>query len=117
MFVLSGSERQPDIDRCYAAGANAYLTKPGSLAELRALVRMLFRTMSTFKAPSHARARGPRAGWHGRGDRAGEVVDQGEIDAAREAYEASSARSATVSGPRGTCRIAAAPDRPRCQRW
>jgi CheY-like chemotaxis protein len=92
VFVLSGSERQRDIDRCYAAGANAYLTKPGSLVELRALVRMLFRTMSTFKAPSPVAVSGPDAprGEAGEGEEpaATAAVDQEEIDAARDAYEA-----------------------------
>lgn len=87
VFVLSGSERQVDVDRCYTAGANAYLTKPGSIAELRALVRMLFRTMSTFKAPSprapavHELQAPPAPSAEPR-------VDQAEIDVAREAYEA-----------------------------
>lgn len=93
VFVLSGSERQRDIDRCYAAGANAYLTKPGSLVELRALVRMLFRTMSTFKAPSQPVARisgadEPAEDGAARDERAVPEIDQDEIDAARDAYEA-----------------------------
>ncbi len=87
VFVLSGSDRQLDVDRCYSAGANAYLTKPGSLAELRALIRMLFRTMSTFKAPS-PRATQPVApsGEPGPIDGDG-PVDQQAIDRARQAYE------------------------------
>jgi CheY-like chemotaxis protein/GGDEF domain-containing protein len=52
VFVLSGSARQIDIDRCYAAGANAYLTKPGSSAELRTLLQLLFRSLACFRAPS-----------------------------------------------------------------
>jgi PleD family two-component response regulator len=52
VFVLSGSDRQADIDRCYAAGANAYLTKPGSASELRALVQMVLRSLTLFKVPT-----------------------------------------------------------------
>lgn len=51
-FVLSGSNRQRDIDRCYAAGANAYLTKPGGIAELRALLRMLLASLAAFQMPT-----------------------------------------------------------------
>lgn len=50
--VLSGSGRQHDIDRCYAAGANAYLTKPNSSRELGALLKMLFSSIMAFRAPT-----------------------------------------------------------------
>lgn len=52
LFVLSGSDRQVDIDRCYAAGANAYLTKPTSAAELRALLQMVFASLAVYKTPT-----------------------------------------------------------------
>lgn len=124
VFVLSGSDRQRDIDRCYAAGANAYLTKPGSLVELRALVRMLFRTMSTFKAPSQPAVvpeDGQPATQRGDHDTAGEAtgIDQQEIDAARDAYEAElraerdrerSARERAEALQRLTARLANAGD-------
>jgi len=37
LVVLSGSESQDDVVRCYAAGANAYLVKPGSPERFRRL--------------------------------------------------------------------------------
>ncbi|MBO9531810.1 MAG: response regulator [Solirubrobacteraceae bacterium] len=73
-FILSGSERQADVDRCYAAGASAFLSKPGTTGELRALVRMLFRAMTTFRVPSRA------PDGHA-------AADQSVIDAERERYE------------------------------
>jgi diguanylate cyclase (GGDEF)-like protein len=51
-FILSGSSRQYDIDRCYQAGANAYLTKPSSSAELAALVHMLLQSLALFRQPT-----------------------------------------------------------------
>jgi CheY-like chemotaxis protein len=41
IVVLSGSDRQEDIDAAYAAGANAYLAKPLDFAELRRVVTSL----------------------------------------------------------------------------
>jgi CheY-like chemotaxis protein len=38
IIVLSGSERQEDVDAAYDAGANAYLSKPLDHAELRRVV-------------------------------------------------------------------------------
>ena len=38
VIVLSGSHRQEDIDAAYAAGANAYVSKPLDYAELRRVV-------------------------------------------------------------------------------
>jgi CheY-like chemotaxis protein len=38
VIVLSGSQRQEDIDAAYEAGANAYLSKPLDYAELRRVV-------------------------------------------------------------------------------
>lgn len=79
-FVLSGSGRQRDIDRCYEAGANAYLTKPGGSRELQALLRMLLASIATFRTPSPVAA--------GTGVDISDVVDQTAIDASRDAYEA-----------------------------
>lgn len=79
-FVLSGSGRQRDVDRCYDAGANAYLTKPGGTRELQALLRMLLASIATFRTPS-APTSTPVA------RDVSEVVDQPAIDATRDAYE------------------------------
>ena len=38
VIVLSGSSREEDIDAAYAAGANAYLSKPLDFTELRRTV-------------------------------------------------------------------------------
>lgn len=116
-FVLSGSERQQDVDRCYAAGANAYLTKPGSATELRALVRMLFRTTTAFRAPT-ATARTTVAP-------SPSTPDQRVIDAEREAYEAElraerdrerAARSRAEALQRLTARLANAGDHQEVER-
>ena len=37
VLMLSGSARQPDIDRAYSLGCNGYFEKPTSLAAYRAL--------------------------------------------------------------------------------
>lgn len=78
-FVLSGSGRQRDIDRCYDAGANAYLTKPGGSRELQALLRMLLTSIATFRTPSPVNAAEDLD--------VSDVVDQTTIDATRDAYE------------------------------
>jgi diguanylate cyclase (GGDEF)-like protein len=52
IFVLSRSGLQSDVDRCYAAGADAYLTKPRSTPELRALLQMLMRSHASFRSPT-----------------------------------------------------------------
>lgn len=41
IVVLSGSQAQEDIAKCFAAGANGYLIKPGSPERLQALVQTL----------------------------------------------------------------------------
>jgi two-component system, response regulator len=41
IVVLSGSDRQEDIDAAYEAGANAYLSKPLDFGELRRVVRSM----------------------------------------------------------------------------
>jgi CheY-like chemotaxis protein len=41
LFILSGSARSLDIDRCYAAGASLYLAKPLGRPELHAAVELL----------------------------------------------------------------------------
>lgn len=38
VIVLSGSSREEDVDAAYAAGANAYLSKPLDYTELRRIV-------------------------------------------------------------------------------
>jgi len=38
VIVLSGSSREEDVDAAYAAGANAYLSKPLDYTELRRTV-------------------------------------------------------------------------------
>lgn len=78
-FVLSGSGRQRDVDRCYDAGANAYLTKPGGSRELQALLRMLLTSIATFRSPSPVSAAAEVD--------VSDVVDQSTIDATRDAYE------------------------------
>ncbi|MDO9353135.1 MAG: response regulator [Solirubrobacteraceae bacterium] len=52
LVILSGSGRQQDVDRCYAAGANAYLTKPSNVSELGALLKMLMSSISFFRSPT-----------------------------------------------------------------
>jgi PleD family two-component response regulator len=52
IFVLSGSGLQHDIDRCYRAGANAFLTKPSNSSELSTLLQMLFQSLLIFRAPT-----------------------------------------------------------------
>jgi CheY-like chemotaxis protein len=42
IIVLSGSDRQEEIDAAYEAGANAYLTKPLDFAELRRAILSLY---------------------------------------------------------------------------
>lgn len=79
VFVLSGSGRQGDVDRCYDAGANAYLTKPGGVRELQSLLRMLLASIATFRTPSPVGAE--------RVADVADVVDQPAIDATRAAYE------------------------------
>ena len=74
-FVLSGSESTADMDRCYAAGANAFLTKPGRSAELRALLGLLLASIPAFRADQAAA-----------GTAAAEV-DQAAIDDERARYE------------------------------
>jgi len=41
IVVLSGSHRQEDVDAAYAAGANAYLSKPLDFSELRRVVQSM----------------------------------------------------------------------------
>ncbi|MDQ8044326.1 MAG: response regulator [Solirubrobacteraceae bacterium] len=77
VFVLSGSSRQADIDRCYAAGANAYLTKPASAAELRSLLQLLFRSLAVFRAPTPLAA----------GPVEVEQVEEASLEEARAEYE------------------------------
>lgn len=52
--VLSGSERQTDVDAAYRTGANAYVTKPDALDQFVTLAHSLttfwFRTVN---APTH----------------------------------------------------------------
>lgn len=41
LFILSGSNRQKDIDRSYAAGASLYLVKPMTPARVEAALELL----------------------------------------------------------------------------
>jgi len=41
VIVLSGSQAPEDVNRCYRAGANGYIVKPGSLDRLSAFVESL----------------------------------------------------------------------------
>jgi CheY-like chemotaxis protein len=41
VFVLSASSRTADVEQAFDLGANAFLMKPGTLSELRNLVRCL----------------------------------------------------------------------------
>ncbi len=41
VVVLTGSESHDDVVRCYRAGANAYVVKPGSPERLRVLADTL----------------------------------------------------------------------------
>jgi two-component system, response regulator len=41
IVVLSGSQAPEDVDRCYMAGANGYLVKPGSPERLQEFAETL----------------------------------------------------------------------------
>ena len=41
VIILSGSSNDDDIERCYQAGANCYLCKPGGLTEFFDMVTQL----------------------------------------------------------------------------
>jgi CheY-like chemotaxis protein len=42
VIVLSGSSREEDVDAAYAAGANAYISKPIDFSELRRTVMAMY---------------------------------------------------------------------------
>jgi CheY-like chemotaxis protein len=42
IIILSGSQATEDVDRCFKAGANAYLIKPGSPERLQELVQVIY---------------------------------------------------------------------------
>ena len=41
VIVMSGSSSYEDIDRCYSAGANSYISKPSQLEDILALAGRL----------------------------------------------------------------------------
>jgi CheY-like chemotaxis protein len=55
VIVLSGSDRQEDIDAAYAAGANAYLSKPLEFADLRRVVMSLHDFWQVASVPARKR--------------------------------------------------------------
>lgn len=97
LFVLSGSDLQRDIDRCYAAGANAYLTKPASAAELRALLQMVLRSLAVYKAPTPPSADD---------DEAWQAIQTNREDYERELREERLARGRSEELRRLTSRLA-----------
>ncbi len=55
VVVLTSSEQQSDIERAYAAGANSYLAKPPSPAELLEMARTIGLYWILFNRPPKAR--------------------------------------------------------------